>query len=140
MVGFIRAFDRFHFTLLNARHRQRRNIAEKDSLLEIAGSTNLDTAQFEKDLSDRSLLKRLAEDHMFAVGILGIPAQTGPANYRSAECLDPANHWIGDRQLYCLGIDPVPAAVAPEGRPLCTAHWPHGDRGVSVLFDCPEEG
>ena len=64
--------NRFHFTLLNARHRQRRNIADRNTLIEIADNANLDTDQFEKDMSDRTLLSRLAEDHTFAVETLGV--------------------------------------------------------------------
>ena len=66
------AFDRFHFALLEARHEQRRDIADMNILAEVAGSVGLDMAQFQKDLADRRLLARLAEDHTFAVEVLGV--------------------------------------------------------------------
>ena len=66
------AFNRFHYTLLNARHRQRQNIAEKNTLIEVARSVGLEMVQFEKDLGDRTLLNRLTEDHTFAVETLGV--------------------------------------------------------------------
>ena len=42
------------------------------TLNQIAESVNLEMAQFEKDYSDRHLLDKLAEDHTFAVEVLGI--------------------------------------------------------------------
>lgn len=65
-------FNRFHFALLNARHEQRRNIADKNTLTEVAKSVKLEMTQFRKDLSDRTMLNRLGEDHTFAVDTLGI--------------------------------------------------------------------
>ena len=66
------SFNSFHFALLNARHEQHRNIADKNTLTKVAKSVDLEMAQFEKDLSDRTLLNRLADDHTFAVETLGV--------------------------------------------------------------------
>ena len=66
------AFDSFHMALLRARHEQRRDIADKDTLIEVAESVDLMMAQFQDNLSDRQLLAKLAEDHTFAVETLGI--------------------------------------------------------------------
>jgi len=77
------AFDRFHIALLRARHEQRRNIADIDTLVEVAESAGLETTQFRMDLADRQLLSRLAEDHTFAVenlGVFGTPTVVFPDN------------------------------------------------------------
>ena len=66
------AFDSFHFALLRARHEQRRDIADINTLNEVAESVNLKMTQFRRDLSDRRLLAKLAEDHTFATETLGI--------------------------------------------------------------------
>ena len=66
------AFSSFHIALLRARHEQRQDIADKSTLIEVAESVNLEIAQFQKDLSNRQLLAKLAEDHTFAVETLGV--------------------------------------------------------------------
>lgn len=66
------AFDCFHIALLRARHEQQRDIADMNTLAEVAKSAGLDMTRFQKDLADRRLLMKLAEDHAFAVETLGI--------------------------------------------------------------------
>jgi len=66
------AFSCFHIALLRARHEQRRDIADMNTLIEVAESADLEMTQFQKDISDRQLLARLAEDHTFAVETLGV--------------------------------------------------------------------
>jgi len=66
------AFDRFHTALLRARHEQRRDIADTNTLIELAESAGVDMTRFQKDIADRQLLTRLAQDHTFAVDTLGI--------------------------------------------------------------------
>ncbi len=66
------AFKTFHMSLLRARHEQRQDIADPDTLVQVARGAGLDMAQFEKDFSDRQLLAKLAEDHTHAVETLGI--------------------------------------------------------------------
>ncbi len=68
----VAAFDSFHIALLRARHEQRRDIADKNTLIEVAESVGLEMTRFQKDLSDGQLLAKLAEDHTFAVETLGI--------------------------------------------------------------------
>ena len=66
------AFYSFHIALLKARHEQRKDIADMGTLTQVAESVNLEMSQFQKDFSDRKLLAKLAEDHTFAVEVLGI--------------------------------------------------------------------
>lgn len=66
------AFNYFHMALLRARHEQRRDIADINTLIEVAESVSLEMPKFRKDLSDRQLLAKLAEDHTYAVDALGV--------------------------------------------------------------------
>ena len=66
------AFNRFHMALLRARHEQSRDIADINTLIEVAKSSGLEMPRFQEDLSDRQLLAKLAEDHTFAVETLGV--------------------------------------------------------------------
>ncbi len=66
------AFDRFHISLLRAKHEQRRDIADVNILIEVAESVGLEMTLFRKDFADRHLLIRLAEEHTFAVESLGV--------------------------------------------------------------------
>jgi predicted DsbA family dithiol-disulfide isomerase len=65
-------FSSFHIALLRAKHEQRQDIADMNTLIEVAESVDLEMTQFQKDLGDRRLLAKLAEDHTFAVETLGI--------------------------------------------------------------------
>ena len=74
-------FVSFHIALLKARHEQRRDIADINTLNEVAESVNLKMAQFKEDSGDRRLLAKLAQDHTFAVetvGIFGTPTLVFP--------------------------------------------------------------
>jgi predicted DsbA family dithiol-disulfide isomerase len=66
------AFDRFHIALLRARHEQCRDVSDMETLAELAESVGLEMTQFRKDLVDRQLLTKLAEDHTFAAETLGV--------------------------------------------------------------------
>ena len=66
------AFNRFHMALLRARHEQSRDIADVNTLIQVAESSGLEIPRFQEDLSDRQLLVKLAEDHTFAVESLGV--------------------------------------------------------------------
>ena len=68
----VAAFDSFHIALLRARHEQSRDIANIDTLIEVAQSVGLETTRFQKDISDGQLLAKLAESHTFATETLGI--------------------------------------------------------------------
>jgi predicted DsbA family dithiol-disulfide isomerase len=66
------AFNRFHSALLKARHEERQNIADRNTLIEVAKSVALDMARFERDLGDRKLLSKLAQDYTSAVETMGV--------------------------------------------------------------------
>jgi predicted DsbA family dithiol-disulfide isomerase len=66
------AFGRFHIALFRACHEQRRDISDMNTLTEVAGSVDLEMTQFQRDLNDRQLLSKLAQDHTFAVETLGV--------------------------------------------------------------------
>ena len=70
------AYERMHFALLEGRHENRKDFTEPDDIEELARSAGLDMKRFNQDRADRSLLKRVAEDHMEAVtqyGVFGTP-------------------------------------------------------------------
>jgi predicted DsbA family dithiol-disulfide isomerase len=70
------AFERIHLPLLEARHRDRRDLGDRDVVLDVARAAGLDMARFERDLDDRSTLLALARDHGDAVekhGVFGTP-------------------------------------------------------------------
>ncbi len=66
------AFSRFHMALLRARHEQSRDIADVNTLIEVAKSAGLEMPRFREGLSNRQLLSKLAEDHTLAVETLGV--------------------------------------------------------------------
>ncbi len=76
-------FTAFHFALLRARHEERRDIADKSTLIQIAESAGLEMTRFQKDFGNRQLLARLIEDHTRAVetfGAFGTPTLVFPEN------------------------------------------------------------
>ena len=66
------AFDSFHIALLRARHEQRQDIADVNTLIKVAEGAGLEMTQFQRELGDVRLLAKLAEDHTLAVETLGI--------------------------------------------------------------------
>ena len=75
------AFERFRLGLLIARHEGQKLLSERETFLEVAREAGLDLDRFEKDLSDRSLLDRIATDHTEAVtkyGAFGVPTFVFP--------------------------------------------------------------
>ncbi len=70
------AFERFHLALLTARHVDRKDVADRSVLLDVARESGLDVGKFESDLSDRGLMAKIGEDYSRAVeeyGIWGTP-------------------------------------------------------------------
>ena len=72
------AFERFRMALLVARHGEGQRIALNtvEPLVEVARDAGLDEDRFRRDMSDRSLLQRVAFDHTDAVeshGAFGTP-------------------------------------------------------------------
>lgn len=71
-----KAFNALHLTILKARHEEGKNIADRSTLLSLAEQAGLKMSVFSKDLADRSLLKRIGEDHLQGVtkhGVFGTP-------------------------------------------------------------------
>ncbi|MDP6100999.1 MAG: DsbA family protein [Dehalococcoidia bacterium] len=75
------AFNRFHSTLLRARHQQGKDLSDRNVLAEVASGVGLDMPRFQEDLKRRELLSSLAEDHRTAVeefGVFGTPTVVFP--------------------------------------------------------------
>jgi predicted DsbA family dithiol-disulfide isomerase len=69
-------FSSFHIALLKAKHEQGQDIADINTLTEVAKNANMDMNKFQKDYSDCRLLTKLSTDHTFAVetfGVFGTP-------------------------------------------------------------------
>ncbi len=69
-------FERFHMALLRARHVEKRDIADREVLIEVAKISGLNLDRFRKDLSNRSLMAKIGEDYTRGVqehGIWGTP-------------------------------------------------------------------
>ena len=66
------AFSSFHFALLSAKHEEHRDIANTNTLIQVAESVGLEITQFQQDISNHQLLTKLTEDHTFAIETLGI--------------------------------------------------------------------
>jgi len=74
-------FHSFHIALLKAKHEQHRDIANVNTLIEVANNSSLEMKRFKNDLSNRRLLTKLANDHTFAVeelGVFGTPTLVFP--------------------------------------------------------------
>ena len=70
------AYERMHFALLEGRHEHRKDFTDPDDIEELARGAGLDLERFNRDRADRTLLKRVAEDHMLGVsqhGVFGTP-------------------------------------------------------------------
>lgn len=75
------AFESFHFALLKARHEERLDIADTNTLNDVAAGVNLDMTRFHKDFNDSRILDSLARDHTLAVeklGVFGTPTLVFP--------------------------------------------------------------
>ena len=75
------SFISFHLALLKAKHEQGLNIADINTLIEVADGAGMEMRQFQKDLSDRGFLTKLARDHTAAVetfGVFGTPTLVFP--------------------------------------------------------------
>jgi len=66
------AYDRYHMALLRAKHEEGRDIADRKVLRDVAEQQSLDLEQFQADLTDRRLLRRIGADHTRAVQQLDI--------------------------------------------------------------------
>jgi len=79
--------------LLRAKHQEGRDIADREVLYELAKQEGLDLEQFQTDLADRGLLRRIAADHTEAVrefDIFGTPTLVfGPGRAAYVKMLPP---------------------------------------------------
>lgn len=75
-----RVFHSFHIALLKAKHEQKRDIADVNTLIEVADNNGLEMKRFKDDLSNRQLLTKLANEHTFAeeLGVFGTPTLVFP--------------------------------------------------------------
>ena len=67
--------------LLKARHEDRRNLEEEETVLDAARVAGLDLARFREDLADKQLLEDIARSHTKAVeeqGVFGVPTFVFP--------------------------------------------------------------
>jgi predicted DsbA family dithiol-disulfide isomerase len=70
------AFDAFQVALLKARHEDRKDLADRDVILDAARTAGLDMARFREDLEDKSILREMGKSHTEAVeeyGVFGVP-------------------------------------------------------------------
>jgi predicted DsbA family dithiol-disulfide isomerase len=75
------AFDRLHLPLLEARHGERRDLADREVVVGVARAVGLDLERFERELDDSSTLEALARDHQEGVdqhGVFGTPTFVFP--------------------------------------------------------------
>jgi predicted DsbA family dithiol-disulfide isomerase len=69
-------FERFHLAVLRARHTEKKDIANPETLIEVAREVGLDGEKFRQDLFNRKLLEKIGEDYMRGVkehGVWGTP-------------------------------------------------------------------
>lgn len=69
------AFDRFHIALLTARHVERKDLSERQTIFDAAAEAGLDLDQFERDF-DEATLEAVGRDHETGVaeyGVFGTP-------------------------------------------------------------------
>ena len=103
------AFERFHLALLTARHGGdgRIPLNEIAPMLDVAETSSLDVAKFQRDLNDKGLLDNVARDHTEATqdyGVFGTPTfifESGNAVYLKSfippveESIEFFHHFIG---------------------------------------------
>ena len=76
-----KAFEAYHLALLRARHEDRRDLDDEETILDTARAVGLDVARFQEDLADKSLLEDIARSHTKAVeeyGVFGVPTFVFP--------------------------------------------------------------
>lgn len=74
-------FQKFHMALLRARHEERVNVGDRETLMEIAARVGLDLEQFRADMEDPATKDKVAADHVEAVesfGVFGTPTFVFP--------------------------------------------------------------
>jgi predicted DsbA family dithiol-disulfide isomerase len=88
------AFDRYHLSMLKARHVDGKELTERETVFDAAREAGLDMEQFENDF-DAATLERLAKDHEEGVekyGVFGTPTlvfEGGRSGYLKLRPLPP---------------------------------------------------
>ena len=75
------SFNAFFMAMLKARHEDRRNLEEEETVLDAATAAGLDLARFREDLADKQLYEDIARSHTKAVeehGAFGVPTFVFP--------------------------------------------------------------
>ena len=81
------AFERYHLAMLQARHRERASLRERETILQVAARAGLDLERFRRDLEDPATAQAIGRDHTEAVekyGVFGTPTflfENGHAAY-----------------------------------------------------------
>ena len=74
-------FKVFFMNMLKARHEDRRNLEEEETVLDVAEASGLDMARFREDLADGELYEIVGASHTKAVeehGAFGVPTFVFP--------------------------------------------------------------
>jgi predicted DsbA family dithiol-disulfide isomerase len=88
------AFDQFHFNLLKARHEDRKELANQETIFDAARDAGLDMEQFEKDF-EAATIDQVGVDHEEGVekyGVFGTPTfvfEGGHSGYLKMRPLPP---------------------------------------------------
>ena len=96
----------FALNLLEAKHGTRRDIRDRDTVMEIARAAELDVARFERDLDDPETLRSVVHDHELgaSMGVFGTPTfmfENGGAVFLKmytppeADAVDAFEHIVG---------------------------------------------
>lgn len=70
------AYERMLYGLLEGRHERRKDFTDPGDVEEIARTAGLDVARFKRDVANRALMDRIAQDHTKGVreyGVFGTP-------------------------------------------------------------------
>lgn len=97
---------RFVLNLLDAKHVGRRDVRDRDTLVQIANGSGLDCGRFERDLDDPGTLRSVASDHELgaSMGVFGTPTfvfEDGTAAFLKmytpppSETMDAFEHMLG---------------------------------------------
>jgi hypothetical protein len=75
------AFEAFFIQLLKARHEEKKDLTDPETIQGALDASGIDSARFREDIADPDLLRELAESHTKAVeehGAFGVPTYVFP--------------------------------------------------------------
>ena len=88
-----KAFETFQMALLKARHEDRKELTDPETVMGAAEASGLDMARFHEDVEDKAILDDLAESHTGAVkeyGVFGVPTmQFGDGPFTFVKAYNP---------------------------------------------------